>query len=412
MSTVREYALPSGVSGWADAQFDWVVRAFARTHAGAGSGGALAVHRHGEPLVNVWAGESDSSGTAWDADTGAMIFSASKGITATVIHRLADRGLIDYDAPVAEYWSEFGANGKQRITVRHLLSHRAGLSSLRGLAGQGAEVLDHLLMEERLAAAAPDRLVDKPIYHALTIGWLLAGLARAVTGQGMATLYRTEIAGPLGVDGIHLGAPPPGSRTRAADLTGSRNFIGALRRIQPIADRLTAQPGPLTDPLRILYTPGIAEMLDGDAPTILGAELPAGNAVCTASALATMYGALACRGRTADGNQFLSPQTVAALNRVQTFKIDRGLLLPLTWRLGYHGLPSVGTLNGFGHIGAGGSFGWADPKSGISIALVQNRVDERWIAVDQMAAGWAVPLAMAAARRSADTGARRGESAA
>ncbi|MFF2555739.1 serine hydrolase domain-containing protein [Nocardia sp. NPDC058058] len=389
-----------------------MIKAFARTHAGPGSGGALAVHRHGEPLVDVWTGQSDSSGTPWDADTGAMIFSASKGITATVIHRIADRGLIDYDAPVAEYWPEFGANGKQRITVRHLLSHRAGLSSLRGLAGQGAEVLDHLLMEERLAAATPDRLLDKPIYHALTIGWLLAGLARAVTGQGMATLYRTEIAGPLGVDGIHLGAPPAGSRTRAADLTGSRSFIRALRRIQPLADRVTARPGPVTDPLRILYTPGIADMLEGDAPSILGGEMPAGNAVATASALATMYGALACGGVTADGKQFLSPGTVTALNRVQTFKIDRGLLLPLTWRLGYHGLPGPGALNGFGHIGAAGSFGWADPKSGISIALVQNRVDERWIAMDQIAAGWAVPLTMAAVRRAGDTGAQRGASAA
>src|SRR5690242_20926870 len=138
-------------------------------------GGALAVYLDGQPVVDVWTGWSDRSGRhPWTADTAPMVFSATKGIASTVIHRLADRGLIDYSAPVAEYWPEFGAAGKSRITVAQLLTHRAGLSSLPPVAGGLDEVLDHELMEHRLAAAAPDRLLGVPAYHALTYGWLLA----------------------------------------------------------------------------------------------------------------------------------------------------------------------------------------------------------------------------------------------
>ena len=119
----------------------------------------------------------------WSADSAAMVFSATKGMAATVIHRLADRGLIDYEAPVAEYWPEFAANGKASLTVRDVMRHAAGLSGLRGASTE--DLLDHAVMEERLAAAAPGRLLGKSAYHALTFGWLMSGLARGVTGKGM-----------------------------------------------------------------------------------------------------------------------------------------------------------------------------------------------------------------------------------
>ncbi len=122
MSITRERsaALPHGVQGAADPNFACTVRAFSQLFPGRRfGGGALAVYLHGEPVVDVWTGYADRSGTEyWTADTGAMVFSATKGMASTVIHRLADRGLIDYDAPVAEYWPEFGANGKADITVR------------------------------------------------------------------------------------------------------------------------------------------------------------------------------------------------------------------------------------------------------------------------------------------------------
>ena len=154
--------LPEHVQGAADPRFSCAVQTFASLFPGPRfGGGALAVYVDGEPVVDVWTGWSDRHGEQqWAADTGAMVFSASKGVASTVLHRLADHGLLDYDAPVAEYWPEFGANGKASITVRNMLRHRAGLSHLKGVSKE--ELLDHRLMEERIAAAPVDhRLVGR-----------------------------------------------------------------------------------------------------------------------------------------------------------------------------------------------------------------------------------------------------------
>ena len=131
--------LPHGVQGAADRNFAVAVRAFAALfpHPRFG-GGALAVYLDGQPVVDIWTGWSDRRGRAhWQADTAPMVFSATKGVASTVIHRLADRGQIDYDAPVAQYWPEFAANGKAQITVRDVLRHRAGLSHLGGVRSRG-----------------------------------------------------------------------------------------------------------------------------------------------------------------------------------------------------------------------------------------------------------------------------------
>jgi CubicO group peptidase (beta-lactamase class C family) len=130
-----EEGLPGGVHGAADPRFGNVVRVFKGLFPGRRfGGGALSVFIDGRPVVDVWTGWSDRTGQApWTADTGAMVFSATKGVAATVLHRLADRGLLSYDEPVAAYWPEFGANGKAEITVRDVLRHRAGLSHLKGV---------------------------------------------------------------------------------------------------------------------------------------------------------------------------------------------------------------------------------------------------------------------------------------
>ncbi len=155
-----------------------------------------------------------------------MVFSATKGMTATVIHRLADRGLIDYEAPVAEYWPAFGANGKATLTVRDVMRHQAGLSGLRGATQQ--DLLDHVVMEERLAAAVPGRLLGKSAYHALTFGWLMSGLARAVTGKDMRLLFREELAEPLDTDGLHLGRRRP-TRRRGSPRSSCRKILPPMR---------------------------------------------------------------------------------------------------------------------------------------------------------------------------------------
>ncbi|MFI1913710.1 serine hydrolase domain-containing protein [Nocardia sp. NPDC020380] len=396
--------LPAGVSGFARPEYHRAVGIFARLFAGrTGNGAGLAVYRDGEPVLDIWAGAADEAGTPWTGDTGAMIYSASKGVSATVIHRLADRGLIDYSAPVAEYWPEFAAGGKGSITVRQLLSHRAGLSAIP--ARSAAEVLDHRLMEERLAAATPDQLLGKPIYHGLTIGWLMAGLARAITGKDMRELYRTEIADPLGVDGIHLGYPPAGSRTRGADLVGSVLPVMTSRLATPVAGFARALPGPTRAPMRMIYVPGLESIFAGDQPPILHrTQLPAGNGVCTARALAKMYGAYACYGLV-DGKPYLSTETVRATAKIETFQLDRALVVPF-WHLGFHTFPAPRALHGYGHLGAFGSGGWTDPGSGVSVGFVHNRMSAVWAPLDMTLLAMLVPSIVKSARTAAELPAR------
>ncbi|MET9216883.1 MULTISPECIES: serine hydrolase domain-containing protein [unclassified Nocardia] len=393
-------ALPAGVGGFAAAGFGPLVRAFATLigHRRA-AGGAIAISRHGEPLAHLWTGSAGDR--PWTADTAPIVFSATKGVTATVIHRLADRGLIDYQAPVAEYWPRFAAHGKGAITVADVLTHRAGLSSLPAVAATAAESLDHELMEDRLALATPDRLLGTPTYHALTYGWLLAGVARAVTGQSMSELIRSEVTDPLGIDGIHLGRPAAGSPTEYARLAGTHLSVAGNPIAAGFLDRIGQRiPGPLGAAARCLFVPGMESILDGDDPAILDSEMPAGNGVCTALGLARMYAALA-DGLTVDGRPFLTPGTHRSIRRVQTYRLDHALFyFPMMWHLGYHSMPVPGARNAFGHIGLGGSFGWVDPQSGLSIAFVHNRLDQGLLPYDQLAMSWLLPLAVAGARAS------------
>lgn len=362
-------ALPRGVRGQADPNFALAVRGFAAMfpHRRLG-GGALAVYLDGQPVVDVWTGYSDRRGrTRWQADTAPMVFSATKGVAATVIHRLADRGLIDYDAPVAEYWPAFAANGKGGITVREVMRHRAGLSHLRGVRRR--ELLDHRHMEERIAAAPAGRHAGRSAYHALTYGWLLSGLARAVTGTGMRELLRTEVAEPLGTDGIHLGRPPAGAPTRPAQIIGPQHNL-PNPVFNAVAPALAALE--LSAAFGSMYFPGARTVVQRDIP-LLDTELPSANGVITARALARMYGAIA-NGGELDGRRYLSADRVANLSGRRDLRPDRNLGLPLAFHLGFHALPIPGVLPGFGHVGLGGCFGWAIPQSGLAFALVHNRL--------------------------------------
>ncbi|CAJ1498984.1 serine hydrolase domain-containing protein [[Mycobacterium] kokjensenii] len=374
---VRETGLPAHVHGAADPHFACAVRAFAAAFPGRRfGGGALAVYLHGEPVVDVWTGWSDRAGQVpWSADTGAMVFSATKGAASTVIHRLVDRGLLDYDTPVARYWPEFAANGKAGITVRELLGHRAGLTHLNG-AGR-SDLLDHTTMEARMAAAAPGPERGKPAYHALTYGWLVSGLARSVTGLGMRELFRTELAGPLNTDGLHLGRPPADAPTVAAEIImpqrGRRNPVVDLVAPRVAAMRRSGGVG-------AFYFPGVMGTVRGDIP-FLDTEAASLNGVATARGLARLYGALANGGRL-DGVQLLSQRLVSGLTGKPSLELDRTVGIPLAFHLGYHSIPFGPVLPGFGHVGLGGSMGWADPASGLAIGFVHNRLLTPFVAID------------------------------
>ena len=399
----RNAALPNGVHGAADSNFACAVRSFAGLFPGRRfGGGALAVYLHGEPVVDVWTGWADRRGRVpWTADTGAMVFSATKGMASTVIHRLADRGLIDYDAPVAECWPEFGANGKADITVREMMGHRAGLSQLNGVTK--ADLLDHVRMEEMMAAAPASSLRGKPAYHALTYGWLLSGLARAVTGSGMRALIRQELAEPLDIDGLHLGRPPVGAPTRNAQIIGPQlNIQNPL--FNAVAPRMAAIQRSAI--FGAMYFPGMKAMVQGETP-LLDAEIPSANAVATARGLARMYGAIANGGEVCDtpaGTRFLSSDLASALVGRPSLSPDRSIFMPMAFHLGYHAVPLPGVLPGFGHVGLGGSLGWAVPQTGLAFSFVHNRLLTPFLVADQ--AGFVATAALI--RRGASQATARG----
>ena len=346
--------LPSGVQGASDSRFGGVIRAFGGLFPGRKfGGGALSVYIDGIQVVDVWTGWSDRRGEVpWTADTGAMVFSATKGLAAAVIHRLVDRGLLSYDVPVAEYWPEFGANGKSEITVSDVLRHRAGLAHLKGVGKH--EVLDHFEMEQRLAAAPLDRTHGKMAYHAVTYGWLLSELARAVTGTGMRDLFREELALPLDTDGLHLGRPPADAPTKAAQTLLPQTNIPT-----PVLDFVAPKIAGLSFSglLGSIYFPGILSMLQGDMPFLDG-EVPAVNGVVTARALAKVYGAIANDGEI-EGTRLLSSELVGGLKGKADLTPDLNLGIPFTYHHGFQSSPVPGLLPGYGHIGLGGTLGCA-----------------------------------------------------
>jgi CubicO group peptidase (beta-lactamase class C family) len=350
--------------------FEPVARAFFTLVAGRHGGGALVVRRGDETLVDLAVGHADRARTRpFTRETLALSFSTTKGIASTVVHRLADRDLLDYDQPVAEHWPEFAAGGKQHVTIRDLLTHRAGLSSVRAVARGPEDLLDHLLMEERLAARTV-RVAPTPrsAYHAITYGWLVAGLCRRITGRGLAELARAEIGEPLGLDGLHIGVPAHVRELVAQPVgSGLRQVGSAARLLAPVTRRV----GPTRAFFDALVAPGFHEIFEGSEPSIWTTEMPAVNGALSADALARMYGELA-----AGGGRLLSPERTDALGRVQVRTRDAVLGLAMRWRLGYHQAFGTGSdgKRAFGHYGYGGSGGWGDPDSGVSLGYVTNRI--------------------------------------
>jgi CubicO group peptidase (beta-lactamase class C family) len=360
-------------SGHVAPGFEPVARLFQRLVGRREGGGALAVKHDGEWLVDLWTGVADRAGSRpWTPDTLAISFSTTKGIASTIMHRLADRGDLDYEAPVAAYWPEFAAGGKERVSIRHLMTHRAGLHSTRAVAGRAEDLLDHIALEHKLAARAVTAPTSRSGYHAITYGWLLAGVARRITGRGLAELARAEVTEPLGIDGLHIGVPDK-AREFVAEPVG-----GALRQFGTTADRTIGVWGRFRasrTTIDALHVPGFHRLFEGPSPPIWHTEMPAVNGVLSARALAELYEPLANRGRAGD-TQYLSEATVEALGKVQVRTADMVLGVPMRWRLGYHQAFGAGrdSSKAFGHYGYGGSGGWADPQTGMSVGFVTNRI--------------------------------------
>jgi CubicO group peptidase (beta-lactamase class C family) len=363
---------PLGAGGVTE-PFRPVAAAFTRLLGRGAGGGALVVRLRGRTVVNLCTGAADVRGTRpWTADTLAISFSTTKGIASAVLHGLADRGELGYDEPVAAYWPEFGVGGKDRVTVRELLTHRAGLYSVRAVADRAEDLLDHLAMEERLAARSARAPTMRSGYHAITYGWLVSGLVRRVTGLGLAELVRSELAEPLGTNGLHIGAPAD-IRPRVAEPVGSalRHLGSAARVLAPLWTRSMVTRASY----EALHLPGFHRLFEGAEPPIWTTEMPAVNGTFSAEGLARLYGALA-NGGSDEGATLLSPATTHELGRVQLRSADAVLGLRMRWRLGYHQAFGAGGVapRAFGHYGYGGSGGWADPTLGLSLGFVTNRI--------------------------------------
>ncbi|MFE7417416.1 serine hydrolase domain-containing protein [Rhodococcus sp. NPDC057529] len=333
-------------------------------------GGALTAYFRGEKVLDIWAGWADRD-RRWDRDTVALSFSTGKGVASTVVHRLAERRLIDYDAPVARYWPEFGAAGKDDITVRDVLTHRAGLHKVRGLMRSPLDLLEYDAVVEALAAAPADpRRLRGPGYHAVTYGWLVAELIARVTGKPFVQVVQDEIAGPLGVDDFWYQVPGQ-HRPRIAKLFPHINPAG-------LNWELTSNVLSLVGPTRGLAEAAMPQGFDTLVrnPAVHDAVMPGWNGVFSARALARMYGAIANGGKL-DGRRFLRKSTIAQMSEVQTGDRDYVLGIRPLWSLGYHRpilLSREQPRNAIGHYGVGGSGAYADLDSGLSLGFVTNRL--------------------------------------
>ncbi|MET3452949.1 serine hydrolase domain-containing protein [Curtobacterium sp. 1544] len=358
------------VRGSVAAGFDAVADAFRANFArGAETGAAVSVYRNGEPVVQLYAGVTDD-GSAFTGATRSVVFSVSKGITTICVLMAAEQGLLSLDAPVAEYWPEFAANGKSTVTLRQMLAHRAGL-----VAPDEPMTMQQLRawfpVADALAAQEPTwEPGTAHAYHAITFGWLAGEALRRATGHRPAEWLQHHIAEPLGIqlsfgvdpssaDFSYQIVPPPSSTPdRPAATTADLEAVAMQNRIMGMHGAFDG-----------------AHLFDSaNRPDFLAAELPAANLVATADELAQIYAATVGG---LNGVELLQPATVRDALRVQSsgppfLGADWGL----RWGTGFmidspqRRMAGAGS---FGHDGAGGQLAFAHAETGVSFAYVTNQ---------------------------------------
>jgi CubicO group peptidase (beta-lactamase class C family) len=332
-------------------------------------GAAVAVIVDGETVVDLWGGHADVARTRpWERDTIVNVYSCTKGMTALCAHRLVSEGRLDLDAPVARYWPEFAQAGKDAIPVRWLLGHRAGLAAVRPVL-PGEALYDWDAMCAALAAETPWWEPGTAHgYHAVTFGWLVGEVVRRITGKSLGTYFRDEVAQPLGLD-FHIGVPEP-EHARCAEMTGiplpsTEEQMGLAAAIMSDPESIAARA--------FMNPPSIA--LGVNHAAWRSAEIPGANGHAGARDLARVYGTLA-RG----GDRILDAAGIARCAEEQSHGADK--VLPITTRFGLGFMlpqdrPDARfgpSRRAFGHPGAGGSVGFADPESRVGFGYVMNRM--------------------------------------
>ena len=367
------------IHGFVDAGYERVRDAFEANFAEDGDvGAAVAVYRHGRPVVDLWGGiRNRETGAPWEEDTPVRVASTTKGITAVCANLLAQRGELDLDAPVATYWPEFKAEGKESVPVRWVLSHRAGVPVVdRKFTAE--DVFAWFPVVEAIAAQKP--LWEPGTahgYHGQTYGYMAGELIRRITGRTVGRFLADEVAGPLALD-TYIGTPDAVVRRVARVISPAYGAAPADAGRTSDASRAAAGAGAghedLAEQFGLIMRVALFTHLapDYNAPEWLRIEMPSANGVTTARSLAKLYATLI---GDVDGARLFTPETLAAATACQAEGEDRILRHPTRWGLGFslasEPSPMVGP-GSFGHAGAGGSFGLADPASGIAMAYVMN----------------------------------------
>jgi CubicO group peptidase (beta-lactamase class C family) len=341
----------SAVHGTAAPEFEPVADAFAETLDGAAGGAALAVVVDGEPAIDLWGGD-------FLEDTLVLVFSGTKGVVATALRLLAERGELRLDEPVARYWPEFGAAGKEGILVRHVLAHTAGVPGLRP-PFPAEQLLDQAALAERLAA---EPAIWPPgvrlAYHGHTFGVICGELIRRIDGRSAGRFVADELAGPLGLE-FWIGLPDE-LEGRVAPLIAAPGYGFTSYAEQPEL------------PLEAIYGSGT---LDWNDPRVHRAEIPSANGIGSSRALARLY-----------GSPLLQDAAIEELSRDTCAVTGR----PYAFAQGFELWTELGRLgparDAFGHTGSGGSThgAWPSLRTGFSYAPSELRSeadDDRGLAL-------------------------------
>jgi CubicO group peptidase (beta-lactamase class C family) len=337
-------------------------------------GAGFSLYVDGVEKVSIWGGWADpEAGRPWQEDTMAVTFSATKGVTAICVHHLAEHGRIDLDAPMARYWPEFGAAGKENISIRWVLSHRSGLFSIEAPLTL-EEVLAVRPVADALARQAPAWPPGTAhLYHPLSYGYLLGELVRRVTGRTLGRYLREDVAAPIHAD-VWIGLPPE-HEDRVARL------FPATGELQPDMAGVTAAMAERDSPaanafLGHVFPPGfLGDGIDFNSPQVHASEIPAAGGIASARGLARLYAATV---GDLDGRRLLSQATTEAARQVQSegppLGSDvAGLRLSMGFQLNCESRQML-TPDSFGHYGLGGSVGIADPTLKVGFAYVPNQL--------------------------------------
>jgi CubicO group peptidase (beta-lactamase class C family) len=327
-------------------------------------GASVAVTRDGETMVDLWAGDADPKGTPWGQHTIVNVYSTTKTMAATCVLMLADRGLVDLNAPVADYWPEFKQNGKEGVLVRHVMSHSAGLCGFDPPLESVEELYDWDATCARLAAQTPWWEPGTASgYHAVTQGFLQGEIVRRVTGRSIGTFFREEVAEPLGAD-FHIGLDPS-----LDDRVGELMPPGGPPKV------------PTPEPGSVAARMSAGAAMDATEPQTSPwrrAEIPAAGGIGNARSVARVHSALACGG-SVDGVKLMSPAGVERVLEEQTRGNDLVLGMPIVFGMGFAindaSFPISPNPRSFFWGGWGGSLAIIDLDARVSIAYVMNRME-------------------------------------